>query len=117
MTRTRKTLLILVTTLLASTGTAQAGDPIVGNWKRPNGIIVAFSPCGGSFCASPVTGPNAGKSAGKLSPTGDGHYKGTLTDLESDKTYTGKGAINGNTLTIAGCMLAVLCKSESWVRK
>ena len=117
MTRTRKALVIFATTLLASAGTAQAGDPIVGKWKRPNGIIVAFSPCGGGFCASPVTGPNAGKSAGKLSPTGDGHYKGTLTDLESDKTYTGKGAINGNTLTIAGCMLAVLCKSESWVRK
>ena len=100
-----------------ATGAAQAADPIVGKWKRPNGIIVAFSPCGGGFCASPVTGPNAGKSAGKLSATGDGRYKGTLTDLESGKTYTGKGSINGNTLSISGCVLAVLCKSESWVRK
>jgi hypothetical protein len=23
-------------------GTAQAGDPIVGKWKRPNGIIVSL---------------------------------------------------------------------------
>lgn len=102
--------------LAAFTVTAHA-DPIAGNWKRPNGIIVRFSPCGGAFCASPITGPNAGKSAGTLSAAGDGKYKGTLTDLEKNKTYTGKGSISGNTLTVSGCVLAILCRSESWVRQ
>ena len=96
---------------------AHAADPIVGKWKRPNGIVVQFSPCGSGFCASPITGPNAGKSAGKLSPSGNGKYKGTLTDLENNKTYSGKGSIAGSTLTVSGCVLAVLCRSEAWVRQ
>jgi uncharacterized protein (DUF2147 family) len=102
---------------LTSFSASALADPIAGNWKRPNGIIVRFSPCGGSFCASPITGPNAGKSAGKLAPAGDGKYAGTLTDLEKNKTYTGKGSITGNTLTVSGCVLAVFCRSESWVRQ
>ncbi len=92
-------------------------DPIAANWKRPNGIIVKFAPCGGAFCATAVTGPHAGGSAGKLSPNGKGGYSGTLTDLENGKTYTGKGSIDGGTLTISGCILGgLLCRSESWVR-
>lgn len=109
--------IILAATALAAFTLSAHADPIAGNWKRPNGIIVRFSPCGGSFCASPITGPNAGKSAGKLAPAGDGKYKGTLTDLEANKTYTGKGSISGNTLTVSGCVLAIFCRSESWIRQ
>jgi uncharacterized protein (DUF2147 family) len=108
----------LTMAMIASGATAaHAADPIVGKWKRPNGIVVQFSPCGSGYCASPITGPNAGKSAGKLSPTGNGKYNGTLTDLEKNKTYTGKGSINGGTLTVSGCVLAILCRSESWTRQ
>jgi uncharacterized protein (DUF2147 family) len=91
--------------LLGFAASAQAADPIAGKWKRPNGIIVQFSPCGAGFCASPLPGPNAGKD------------KGTLTDLEKNKTYTGKGSISGSTLTVSGCVLAILCRSESWTRQ
>jgi uncharacterized protein (DUF2147 family) len=108
---------IAATGLVAAFATTAQADPIAGNWKRPNGIIVRFSPCGGAFCASPITGPNAGKSAGKLSAVGNGKYKGTLTDLEKNKTYTGKGSISGSTLTVSGCVLAILCRSENWIRQ
>jgi uncharacterized protein (DUF2147 family) len=110
-------LVIATASLLAALTAAAHADPIAGNWKRPNGIIVRFSPCGGSFCASPITGPNAGKSAGKLAPAGNGKYKGTLTDLEANKTYTGSGSINGSTLRVSGCVLAVFCRSENWIRQ
>ncbi len=100
--------------LLTSTAIA---DPIEGNWKRPNGIIVKFAPCGDGFCATAVTGPHAGGSAGKLSPSNAGKYAGTLTDLESNKTYSGKGAINGATLTVSGCVLGLFCRSEAWARQ
>jgi uncharacterized protein (DUF2147 family) len=113
---TPKSAIAAAALLAAFTTTAQA-DPIAGNWKRPNGIIVRFSPCGGSFCASPITGPNAGKSAGKLAAAGDGKYKGTLTDLENNKTYSGKGSISGSTLTVSGCVLGFLCRSENWIRQ
>jgi uncharacterized protein (DUF2147 family) len=109
--------LFLVAAFLTISVVSANADPIAGNWKRPNGIIVRFSPCGGGFCASPITGPNAGKSAGKLTPTGNGKYAGTLTDLEKNKTYSGKGSINGTTLTVSGCILGFLCRSESWTRQ
>jgi uncharacterized protein (DUF2147 family) len=108
---------IATTALLATLTVTAHADPIAGNWKRPNGIIVRFSPCGASFCASPITGPNAGKSAGKLAPVGDGKYKGTLTDLEKNKTYSGSGSIKGSSLTVSGCILGFLCRSESWARQ
>jgi len=93
-------------------------DPITANWKRPNGIIVKFAPCGTAFCATAVTGPHAGGSAGKLSPNGKGGYAGTLTDLENGKTYNGKGSISGTTLTVSGCILGgLLCRSESWIKQ
>ena len=63
------------------------------------------------------TGPNAGKSAGKLAAIGGNKYKGTLTDLENNKTYSGKGSISGGTLTVSGCVLGFLCRSESWARQ
>jgi uncharacterized protein (DUF2147 family) len=97
--------------------TPALADAIEGNWKRPNGIIVRFVPCNGGFCAIVQTGPNKGKQAGKLAAAGGG-YKGTLTDLEKNKTYTGKGSISGSTLKMSGCVLGgLICKSESWARQ
>lgn len=97
--------------------TSAFADPIEGTWKRPNGILVKFSSCGGGFCATAASGPHAGGSAGKLSPSGGGKYSGSLTDLESGKTYTGSGSISGSTLRVSGCVLGFLCKSENWSRQ
>jgi uncharacterized protein (DUF2147 family) len=98
--------------------TAAMADPIEASWKRPNGIIVKFAACGASFCATAMSGPNAGKSAGKMAANGAGSYKGSLTDLETNKTYSGKASVSGSTLTVAGCVLGGLfCKSEKWSRQ
>ncbi len=98
--------------------TAHAGDAIEGKWKRPNGHIVRFAACGAAFCATAISGPHTGQSAGQLAPAGGGKYKGSLTDLDSGKTYSGKGAVAGNTLTVSGCVLGgLICKSEDWSRQ
>jgi uncharacterized protein (DUF2147 family) len=110
--------LVLTTLAFGLLTTAAMADPIEGHWKRPNGIIVKFAACGTSFCATAVTGPHAGGSAGKLSPNDAGKYAGTLTDLENGKTYSGKGSISGTTLTVSGCVLGGLfCRSEAWARQ
>jgi uncharacterized protein (DUF2147 family) len=50
--------------------------------------------------------------------SGNGSYKGTLTDIEKNKTYSGKASVSGSTLTVAGCVLGgLLCKSESWTKQ
>ena len=110
----------MVATLLATPLFAGSplADGIEGEWKRPTGILVKISKCGGEFCVSPISGKHKGESAGKMAPAGGGKYVGSLTDLEAGKTYSGKGAISGDSLTMSGCVLGGLfCKSESWERQ
>lgn len=101
--------------LIAAPGFALAGEPIEGNWKTASGATAAIAKCGGSFCITLKTGKHAGKRIGKLDGTG-ADYTGSITDPETDKTYSGSGAVNGNSLRMKGCVLAVLCKSQTWTR-
>ena len=61
------------------------------------------------------SGKHNGKQIGKLAGSGDS-YTGEITDPETDKTYSGSGAVSGNSLKMKGCVLAVLCKSQTWTR-
>lgn len=101
--------------LLATPGIALAAEPIEGNWKTASGATAAIAKCGGSYCITLKTGKHAGKRIGKLDGTGT-DYSGSITDPETDKTYSGSGAVNGNSLRMKGCVLAVLCKSQTWTR-
>lgn len=105
---------VALTTIFA--GSALASDPIERNWKRPStGVIVKFTPCGAAFCAIVQTGKFAGQSAGSMTPTSGGNYKGSLTDLEKKKTYTGKGRLSGDNLNLKGCVLGgLICIGEVW---
>lgn len=109
----RKTMLA-ATLLLAST-TAQAAEPIVGNWKTASGETAVIAGCGSGFCVTLKTGKYAGKRIGKLSGT-DGTYTGEITDPKDDKTYSGSGSVSGNALKMKGCVLMILCKSQTWTR-
>lgn len=113
---------VIATAALALTvlgGTAFA-DPIEGMWKRPaaeGGTLEKITQCGDRYCVTVASGKNAGKSAGWMKPTSGNSYKGEITDVEAGKTYSGKGQVNGNSLIMSGCVLAVLCKSETWTRQ
>lgn len=96
-------------------GTALAAEPIEGNWKTASGATAAIAKCGGSFCITLKTGKHAGKSIGKLDGSG-ADYSGSITDPEADKTYSGSGSVSGNSLRMKGCVLKVLCKSQTWTR-
>ncbi|MDK1375548.1 MULTISPECIES: DUF2147 domain-containing protein [unclassified Sinorhizobium] len=108
---------LLITTALAcsTVGSVLAAEPIVGNWKTASGATAEIAPCGGAYCITLKTGKHAGKRIGNLTGT-DGSYSGEITDPESDKTYSGSGAVNGNSLKMKGCVLKVLCKSQTWTR-
>lgn len=105
----------IVAALLTVPGIALAAEPIEGNWRTSSGATAAIAKCGGSFCITLKSGKHAGKSIGKLSGSG-ADYSGTITDPETDKTYSGSGSINGKSLRMKGCVLAVLCKSQTWSR-
>ncbi|NRP71182.1 hypothetical protein ILFOPFJJ_02066 [Ensifer psoraleae] len=108
-------LLIAAAVAFGTACSAIAAEPIVGNWKTASGATAEIAPCGGAYCVTLKTGKHAGKRIGNLTGT-DGSYSGELTDPENDKTYSGSGAVNGNSLKMKGCVLKVLCKSQTWTR-
>ena len=61
------------------------------------------------------TGKYAGKKIGTLAGSGV-TYTGEITDPANDKTYSGSGNVLGNSLKMKGCVLNVLCKSQTWTR-
>ena len=110
-----RTLFMTAALALGVVGTAVAAEPIVGDWKTATGATAEIAPCGGAFCVTLKTGKHAGKRIGNLSGT-DGSYSGEITDPETDKTYSGSGAVSGNSLKMKGCVLKILCKSQTWSR-
>lgn len=109
----RRLLLAAAFVLVACGG--QAAEAIEGNWKTASGETAKISPCGDAFCVTLVTGKHAGKQIGRLSGKG-GTYSGQITDPAADKTYSGSGAVTGNSLKMKGCVMKVLCKSQTWTR-
>ncbi len=107
--------LIIAAALALSAFSAQAAEPIEGKWKTASGATAEIAPCGGSFCVTLKSGKFNGKQIGKMAGSGDS-YSGEITDPESDKTYSGSGTVSGNSLKMKGCVLAVLCKSQTWTR-
>ncbi|MDX3927382.1 MAG: DUF2147 domain-containing protein [Shinella sp.] len=100
---------------LAASGSALAAEPIEGNWRTASGETAAIAKCGGSFCITLKTGKHAGKRIGRLDGSG-ADYSGTITDPADDKTYSGSGSVSGSSLRMKGCVLKVLCKSQTWSR-
>lgn len=99
-------------------GPAFAAEPIEGTWKRPNGTIIQYAPCGeNTYCGTVMTGEYKGKSIGSMSGTG-GSYKGKVNKLDEGKTYSGKASASGNTLSLSGCVAGgLICKSEKLTRQ
>jgi uncharacterized protein (DUF2147 family) len=107
--------LILSGALMFAAGAASADEPIVGNWKTAAGDTAQIASCGGSYCIVLKSGRYAGKKIGILAGSGV-TYTGQITDPANDKTYSGSGNIFGNSLKMKGCVLNVLCKSQTWTR-
>lgn len=51
-----------------------------------------------------------------MKPNGANSWSGSAFNPEDGKTYTGKMTLSGNTLTTAGCVMSVICKSAIWTR-
>ena len=111
----RTTLLATATFLALGLSSAFAAEPIEGNWKTQSGETAAISNCGGAYCVTLKTGKHAGKQIGKMSGTGM-KYKGSITDPANDKTYSGSASITGTSMKMKGCVLGVLCRSQTWTK-
>jgi uncharacterized protein (DUF2147 family) len=91
-------------------------DTIEGDWKTESGEIAGIAKCGGSYCIKLKTGKYSGKSIGRMNGA-DGNYKGSITDPEDDKKYSGTIKISGSSMKMKGCVVWPLCKTQTWHRE
>jgi uncharacterized protein (DUF2147 family) len=128
---------------LSFPGRAIAADAL-GTWYTGDKESqVKIVNCGGALCGNlvwlkepndPATGrPKTDKNnadAGKQSrpllgvpivlgmkPSGPGQWSGQVYNASDGKTYSGSFTLNGaDTADLKGCVLSVLCKSQTWTR-
>ncbi|QPC94000.1 DUF2147 domain-containing protein [Mesorhizobium sp. INR15] len=109
----RKISLALAATMIMA-GAAWA-DPIEGNWKTQAGSTAAITGGGSSFSITLKSGKYSGKNIGSFKAAGENKYTGTITDPDTDKTYSGKASVSGTSLKMSGCVLGgLICKSQTW---
>jgi len=110
--------------LAALAGSAFAAD-VSGTWLRDTGASkVRFSKCGAALCGHIAwLKPDAETKAKvgqriffDMKPSGDNAWSGSAFNPDDGKTYTGKMTLSGDTLTTAGCVMGVICKSTTWTR-
>lgn len=111
---------------------------LAGRWKTDDGKgIVAMAPCGGGMCGRierllieeppggqrDVRNPDADKRGRKveglqiywnLVQTGDG-WKGQGYSPEDGRYYTARLRVNGDRLTMKGCV-SIFCRTVTWSR-
>jgi uncharacterized protein (DUF2147 family) len=134
----------LVAATMATSGPARAADPL-GTWYTADKESqVRITKCGGALCGAlvwlkepndPATGrPKTDKNnadatkqsrpligvqivlAMKPSGTPD-QWSGEVYNASDGKTYTGSFTMTGaNTAELKGCVMSVICKSQTWVR-
>lgn len=108
--------IVFTTAALLIATSAAFADDIVGNWKTDLGETAAIAG-NGPFSITLQTGKYTGKRIGSLNAGGDGRYSGEITDPATDKTYSGKAALSGNSLKMSGCVLGgLICKTQNWKR-
>jgi uncharacterized protein (DUF2147 family) len=128
---------------VAATLPAQAADAL-GTWYTGDKESqVRIVNCGGALCGTlvwlkepndPATGrPKTDKhnaDASKQSrpllgvpivlgmkPSGQGQWSGDVYNASDGKTYSGSFTLTGpNSADLKGCVLSVLCKSQTWTR-
>ncbi|WP_374546494.1 DUF2147 domain-containing protein [Rhodoblastus sp.] len=120
-----KRMMFALAGLLALGGAAlAAGDDIVGDWQRTDGLSrIRMAPCGDGICGHVtwLKNPNSPAKVGQrvfygLKPSGAG-WAGEAFNPEDGKTYSGKVSLTGSHMTTSGCVFGgLICKSVTWSR-
>lgn len=126
---------VLAFGLTAGLAQMAAADPAQGLWKTESGdeggyLHVAVAPCGASICGTikaafddnGVEQPNYEHKGKKIiwdmkSAGGGSYSEGRVWAPDSDKTYSSKMSLNGNGLTVKGCVAGgLVCRGQTWTR-
>ena len=121
--------LVVLAALILGTSSAIANDAALGLWKSEPGetggyIHVQITKCGEKLCGEiiDVVENDNDTIIGEdiilnMKIRGDGYYYGgTIWAPDQDKTYRSNMTLNGDSLTVRGCVAFVLCRSQNWTR-
>ncbi|RAP41858.1 imidazoleglycerol-phosphate dehydratase [Rhodovulum viride] len=126
----RITVLIAALTLAA---TAAHADPVEGVWQTPlddNGHFghIRIAPCGAALCGTLIraydrqgrqieTDTIGRQIVWDMKPQGDGRYgQGKVWAPDRDKTYNSKMALEGEFLSVSGCVIGICRDGGRWKR-
>jgi uncharacterized protein (DUF2147 family) len=102
--------------LAGSFSIAAAADPIEGNWRTGDNVLLKISACGAAFCVDVAEGEYAGKRSGQLKAAGNNKYTGTLKQFSTGISFTGEATLNGGTMKLVAKKFGVAVKSDTWKR-
>ena len=120
--------------LLAAAPVGAAGSsPLEGVWTNPKrSVTVRIAPCGQQLCgrivaASPKARQDAAESGTRnlvgttilsgLAPAGANKWRGRVFMPKANRKAAANLSLAGrNRLNVEGCVLSVLCKSQTWSR-
>ena len=51
-----------------------------------------------------------------MRPSGENKWKGSIYNPDDGKTYSATVSLDGNRMKVRGCVAAILCKSNNFVR-
>ncbi len=122
-----------IAAFLLTAGAAFAADPIEGMWKtvadnNGNSGLIEVKVCGTTFCgiltqAFDSTGAvMASENIGReiifdTVPNGNGRYSGKVYAPDSGKTYASKLIVDGDQLSVSGCVFGLCRNGGTWVRQ
>ncbi len=114
-----------------------------GTWAMKNGkVTVNVSDCGTGLCGTivalkePISKIDGKPKIDRENPdpslrqrpliglsilvgmkaAGEGQWEGAIYNPDDGKTYTGTVKLDGSTMKVQGCVLKVLCKTNTFVR-
>ncbi|MEM9319024.1 MAG: DUF2147 domain-containing protein [Pseudomonadota bacterium] len=122
---------IIAAAFALAASAAAAQDPALGTWQTEvddgSFAYIDLAMCGGAVCGTiartfnndgEYQSPNIGRQLViDMVPQGDGSYDGSVWRPSNDRIYVGGMELNGNQLTLRGCVAGGLfCARQTWVR-
>ena len=123
---------ILAAALALAPAPALAASPIEGLWRNPKGsVTVRIAPCGQQLCGRVVSASAKAKAKAaeggterllgttilsQIKPVGANRWKGRVFLPKQNRHATGHLQLAGNRLTVEGCLLAIICKDQTWTK-
>lgn len=127
-----KTFTLTLAAIIGFAGAA-AAEPLLGTWRTAqddngNSGLIQVAPCGNALCGTLIRAfdangnqiqtANVGRQIiSETVPQGGGEYRGKVYSPDRDRTYNSRLQLNGNTLSVNGCVLGICRDGGTWTRQ